>query len=199
MGRQKFRWRPCFHLGECETRRTREPPARVLDFGAGNRRPCDSRRMDVPLSDQTAAPLIIVSATRDPVEVINGVLRRAGHAAHCTWIPALRDLGDAITQLSPELILHYEPRRGPGGGGPGPRPGGRLIATHRRRRFGERGAHRRCNDQGCARRRLLQPRAPAGGHVPGAARRTAWSGRWRARCTAAPDARSQLARSAAFQ
>jgi multidomain signaling protein FimX len=63
----------------------------------------------IPLSEQTAVPLIILSATRDPVEVINGVLRRAGHAVHCTWIPSLRDLGDAMTQLSPELILHYEP------------------------------------------------------------------------------------------
>jgi multidomain signaling protein FimX len=61
------------------------------------------------LSDQNAVPLIVLSATRDPVEVINGVLRRAGHAAHCTWIPSLRDLGDAITQLNPELILHFEP------------------------------------------------------------------------------------------
>jgi multidomain signaling protein FimX len=61
------------------------------------------------LSEQNALPLIILSATRDPVEVINGVLRRAGHAAHCTWIPSLRDLGDAITQLNPELILHFEP------------------------------------------------------------------------------------------
>ncbi len=61
------------------------------------------------MSEQNAVPLIVLSATRDPVEVINGVLRRAGHAAHCTWIPALRDLGDAITQLNPELILHFEP------------------------------------------------------------------------------------------
>ncbi len=53
--------------------------------------------------------MIVLSATRDPVEVINGVLRRAGHAAHCTWIPSLRDLGDAITQLNPELILQFEP------------------------------------------------------------------------------------------
>jgi len=53
--------------------------------------------------------LIVLSATRDPVEVINGVLRRAGHAAHCTWIPSLRDLGDAITQLNPELIVQFEP------------------------------------------------------------------------------------------
>jgi PAS domain S-box-containing protein len=61
------------------------------------------------VSEQNALPLIVLSATRDPVEVINGVLRRAGHAAHCTWIPSLRDLGDAITQLNPELILHFEP------------------------------------------------------------------------------------------
>jgi PAS domain S-box-containing protein len=61
------------------------------------------------LSEQNALPLIVLSATRDPVEVINGVLRRAGHAAHCTWIPSLRDLGDAITQLNPELILQFEP------------------------------------------------------------------------------------------
>ena len=61
------------------------------------------------MSEQNAVPLIVLSATRDPVEVINGVLRRAGHAAHCTWIPALRDLGDALTQLNPELILQYEP------------------------------------------------------------------------------------------
>jgi diguanylate cyclase (GGDEF)-like protein/PAS domain S-box-containing protein len=61
------------------------------------------------LSEQTAVPLIVLSATRDPVEVINGALRKAGHAAHCTWIPALRDLGDALTQLNPELILHFEP------------------------------------------------------------------------------------------
>jgi PAS domain S-box-containing protein len=61
------------------------------------------------LSDQTAVPLIVLSTTRDPVEVINSALRKAGHAAHCTWIPALRDLGDALTQLNPELILHFEP------------------------------------------------------------------------------------------
>ncbi|MGC1456831.1 MAG: EAL domain-containing protein [Steroidobacteraceae bacterium] len=61
------------------------------------------------MSEQTAVPLIVLSATRDPVEVINGALRKAGHAAHCTWIPALRDLGDALSQLNPEMILHFEP------------------------------------------------------------------------------------------
>ena len=61
------------------------------------------------MPEQNALPLIVLSASHDPVEVVNGVLRRAGHAAHCTWIPALPDLGDALTQLNPELILQYEP------------------------------------------------------------------------------------------
>lgn len=43
--------------------------------------------------------------SRDPVEAINSQLRRAGHAVHCTWIPALGDLGDALTQLNPEMLI----------------------------------------------------------------------------------------------
>jgi multidomain signaling protein FimX len=58
------------------------------------------------LIEQSAVPLIVLSATRDPVEAINGMLRRAGEPAHCTWIPALRDLGDALTQINPELVVH---------------------------------------------------------------------------------------------
>jgi len=58
------------------------------------------------LIEQSAVPLVVLSATRDPVEAINGMLRRAGEPAHCTWIPALRDLGDALTQINPELLVH---------------------------------------------------------------------------------------------
>ena len=58
------------------------------------------------MTEQSAVPLIVLSAARDPVEAINSILRRAGHSVHCTWIPALRDLGDALTQLNPELLLH---------------------------------------------------------------------------------------------
>jgi multidomain signaling protein FimX len=57
------------------------------------------------LSEQNAVPLIVLCPSRDPVEVINGSLRRAGHAVHCTWIPAIGDLGDALPQLNPELLL----------------------------------------------------------------------------------------------
>ncbi|HTW73896.1 MAG TPA: EAL domain-containing protein [Steroidobacteraceae bacterium] len=57
------------------------------------------------MDDTTAVPLIVQSATRDPVEALNALLRRAGIAAHCTWIPALQDLPEALEQLNPELLL----------------------------------------------------------------------------------------------
>src|SRR5262245_61843066 len=64
--------------------------------------------MEVTLSEQNAVPLIVLSATRDPVESINSILRRAGHPVHCTWIPSLRDLGDALAQINPELLLFID-------------------------------------------------------------------------------------------
>ena len=63
------------------------------------------------MNEPNAVPLIVLSATRDPVEAINSLLRRAGQPAHCTWIPALRDLGDALTQLNPELLVHVAATR----------------------------------------------------------------------------------------
>jgi multidomain signaling protein FimX len=61
------------------------------------------------VSEQNAVPLIVLSPARDPVEAINGVLRRAGQPAHCTWIPALRDLGEALEQINPELLIAANP------------------------------------------------------------------------------------------
>ena len=58
------------------------------------------------MNEPNAVPLIVLSPARDPVEAINGLLRRAGQPAHCTWIPALRDLGEALEQLNPELLVH---------------------------------------------------------------------------------------------
>jgi diguanylate cyclase (GGDEF)-like protein/PAS domain S-box-containing protein len=60
---------------------------------------------EVTLNEQNAVPLIVLSTSREPVESINSILRRAGHPVHCTWIPSLRDLGDALTQINPELLL----------------------------------------------------------------------------------------------
>src|SRR5690242_704337 len=73
--------------------------------GARIRGSCE-RIQGVFLMEPSAVPLIVLSASRDPVEAINGILRRAGEPAHCTWIPALRDLGDALTQINPELLVH---------------------------------------------------------------------------------------------
>ena len=61
--------------------------------------------MEAFLNEQSAVPLIVLSPARDPAEAINGMLRRAGQPVNCTWIPALRDLGDALTQLNPELVV----------------------------------------------------------------------------------------------
>ena len=64
--------------------------------------------MEFTLTEQNAVPLIVLSTARDPVEQINSILRRAGHPVHCTWIPSLRDLGDALEQLNPELLLFVD-------------------------------------------------------------------------------------------
>jgi len=60
------------------------------------------------VSEQNAVPLIVLSSSRDPAEIVNSILRRAGHPVHCTWIPALPDLADALTQINPELLLLLE-------------------------------------------------------------------------------------------
>ena len=57
------------------------------------------------MDDTTAVPPIVHSTSRDAVEALNSLLRRAGMAAHCTWIPALQDIPDAIEQLNPELLI----------------------------------------------------------------------------------------------
>jgi multidomain signaling protein FimX len=58
------------------------------------------------LTEQNAVPLVVMSSARDPVEAINSILRRAGHPVHCTWISVLRDLGESITKVGPELLVH---------------------------------------------------------------------------------------------
>jgi EAL domain-containing protein (putative c-di-GMP-specific phosphodiesterase class I)/GGDEF domain-containing protein len=57
------------------------------------------------LTDSSAVPLIVFSPQREPAEFINGLMRKAGEPVHCTWIPAVRDLGEALEQLNPELLI----------------------------------------------------------------------------------------------
>ena len=62
------------------------------------------------MSDSTAVPVLVHSATRDPVEALNSLLRNGGLAAHCTWIPGVQDIADALEQLNPELLVcHMTP------------------------------------------------------------------------------------------
>ena len=62
------------------------------------------------MNDTTAVPVLVHSATRDPVEALNSLLRNGGLAAHCTWIPGSQDIADALEQLNPELLVcHMTP------------------------------------------------------------------------------------------
>src|SRR5262245_65481626 len=49
--------------------------------------------------------MIVFSPQREPSEFINSLMRKAGEPVHCTWIPAVRDLGEALEQLNPELLI----------------------------------------------------------------------------------------------
>jgi len=54
-----------------------------------------------------AVPMIVMTKSQDHVEAINSTLRKAGHPVHCTWLPDARDLGDALTQLNPEMLIAF--------------------------------------------------------------------------------------------
>jgi diguanylate cyclase (GGDEF)-like protein/PAS domain S-box-containing protein len=62
---------------------------------------------DFDVSEQGAVPMIVMSKSQDHVEAINSTLRKAGHPVHCTWLPDARDLGDALTQLNPEMLVAF--------------------------------------------------------------------------------------------
>ena len=59
------------------------------------------------MKEQGAVPLIVMTRSQDHVEAINSALRNAGHPVHCTWLPDARDLGDALTQLNPEMLMVF--------------------------------------------------------------------------------------------
>jgi multidomain signaling protein FimX len=59
------------------------------------------------VSEQGAVPMIVMTKSQDHVEAINSTLRNAGHPVHCTWLPDASDLGDALTQLNPEMLIAF--------------------------------------------------------------------------------------------
>lgn len=58
--------------------------------------------------EDTAVPLLVVSPGRDLVEAINGLLRRGGMAAHCTWVPGLHELAASLEEKRPQLLLFVD-------------------------------------------------------------------------------------------
>ena len=59
------------------------------------------------MTEQGAVPMIVMTKSQDHVEAINSTLRKAGHPVHCTWLPDARDLGDALTQINPEMLVAF--------------------------------------------------------------------------------------------
>jgi PAS domain S-box-containing protein len=51
--------------------------------------------------------MIVMTRSQDHVEAINRALRNAGHPVHCTWLPDASDLGDALTQINPEMLIVF--------------------------------------------------------------------------------------------
>jgi PAS domain S-box-containing protein len=60
-----------------------------------------------PAPENAAVAVVVLSRSQDNVEAINSTLRKAGHAARCTWLPDAGDLGDALIQINPELLVLF--------------------------------------------------------------------------------------------
>ena len=59
------------------------------------------------MKQPAAVPMIALTRSQDNVEAINKALRNAGHPVHVTWLPDARDLGDALTQASAEILMLF--------------------------------------------------------------------------------------------
>ncbi len=51
--------------------------------------------------------MIVMTRHQDNVEVINKTLRNAGLPAHVNWLPDARELGDALTQILPQMVIIF--------------------------------------------------------------------------------------------
>src|SRR3954447_18199078 len=65
------------------------------------------RSGDLALAEQSAVPMIVLTRHQDNVEAVNSTLRNAGHAVRCNWIRELNDLGDALSQISPHMLMAF--------------------------------------------------------------------------------------------
>jgi multidomain signaling protein FimX len=76
------------------------------------RTPGPAELKQTTLNEQAAVPMIVMTRSQDHVEAVNSTLRKAGHPVHCSWIPDVRDLGDALTQINPEMLLVFASESG---------------------------------------------------------------------------------------
>ncbi|MBS1199823.1 MAG: hypothetical protein H6R27_501 [Proteobacteria bacterium] len=51
--------------------------------------------------------MVVMTRHQDHVEIINRTLRNAGHPAHLSWLTEGGDLGDALTQIAPDMLLIF--------------------------------------------------------------------------------------------
>jgi EAL domain-containing protein (putative c-di-GMP-specific phosphodiesterase class I)/GGDEF domain-containing protein len=61
------------------------------------------------LSEPTAVAVLVQGASGDPAEALNSLLRNAGVAAHCRWVPSAREVNEALAQGAPELLVAVAP------------------------------------------------------------------------------------------
>ena len=59
------------------------------------------------MAEQAAVPMIVLTRHQDNVEAINSMLRNAGLAVRCNWIRELNDLGEALPQINPHMLVAF--------------------------------------------------------------------------------------------
>ena len=58
-----------------------------------------------PAPDNAAVAVVVLSRSQDNVEAINATLRKAGHAARCTWLPDAGVAPSPVTALLHAAVL----------------------------------------------------------------------------------------------
>ena len=62
------------------------------------------------MNERQRISIAVLSDNQDDVELVNGTLRDAGHAAHCHWVENPTRFDEALAQESIELIILIDDR-----------------------------------------------------------------------------------------
>ncbi|HKQ85088.1 MAG TPA: EAL domain-containing protein [Steroidobacteraceae bacterium] len=57
------------------------------------------------MAENSAVPMIVLAPQQEIVEIVNSTMRNGGIAVRCHWIRELNDLGDALTQISAQMLV----------------------------------------------------------------------------------------------